>query len=424
MRSPLFVFVLATIGVTAVFAQSPVSANSSDGLELLKRVAQQYAAADSYYIESVEERTSTGEYDHSWQKTILIAAEAPRDRSYYEGRSNSGSAIRVSDGKNVWTYRVNEHRYTVKPLPVAPPSQSSMIAMSEGAMMQAKDLKKRWSNLVKSLKSAELLSDAVLTMDGHQVLCKVIRIQASDFKRVSDDYTGDKTIWVDAMHETVLKTVEQAHPYIQIGTTHNPLQEEILTTFTTTLNGPVRENLFTFAPPANAKLMQDFPDPAHDFGGPDLTGDEVPALKFRSADGKVVSIESFRGKPVLLDFWATWCGPCVEAMPQLAQIHTEAKDKGLVLLLVDEDEEAPTATAFLSKKGYNWTDFHDGDVEVEKLVGGSGIPRTILVDAQGKIVYDATGMNDDQLRTEISKLGPEYATLAPKPKPAPCTACK
>jgi hypothetical protein len=95
----------------------------------------------------------------------------------------------------------------------------------------------------------------------------------------------------------------------------------------------------------------------------------------------------------------------------------------LVLLAVDQDEEANTATEFLAKKGYNWPDFHDGDGEIERLVGSFGIPRTMLIDAQGKIIYDASGI-DDALRTEITKLGPEYAALAPKPKQVPCVASK
>ena len=91
---------------------------------------------------------------------------------------------------------------------------------------------------------------------------------------------------------------------------------------------------------------------------------------------------------------------------------------------MDQDEEPNTAAELLSKKGYNWPNFHDDDGATEKLVGLSGIPRTILIDAQGKIVYDASGMDEDQLRTEIAKLGSEYAALAPKPKEAPCTASK
>ena len=225
---------------------------------------------------------------------------------------------------------------------------------------------------------------------------------------------------------TFVKTSEHAHAYLFLSSsTRVPMEEEIITVFTKAeLNDSVHDELFTFIPPSDAKLIQDFPDPRNNFGGTDLTGDQVPSLKLKSADGKVVSIESFRGKPVLLDFWATWCGPCVEALPQLAQIYAEAKDKGFVLLAVDQDEEANTGAEFLLKKGYNWPDFHDGNGEVEKLVGSSGIPRTMLVDAQGKITYDASGTDEDKLRTQIARLGPDYASLAPKPKQAPCTACK
>jgi hypothetical protein len=60
----------------------------------------------------------------------------------------------------------------------------------------------------------------------------------------------------------------------------------------------------------------------------------------------------------------------------------------------------------------------------EKLVGRSGIPRTMLVDAQGKIAYDVEGMDEDELRKEIAKLGPEYSPLLPKPKQTPCVASK
>jgi thiol-disulfide isomerase/thioredoxin len=235
----------------------------------------------------------------------------------------------------------------------------------------------------------------------------------------------DETIWIDKARETVLRTMIHADTYMMEGAARIPLEEQTITTFTTTeLNGGVREDLFRFSPPPDAKLIADFPDPAKDSGNANLAGEPAPALKLKSEDGKVVALESFRGKPVLLDFWATWCGPCVAALPQLAQIYQEAKDKGLVLLTVDQDQEANTAAELLAKKGYGWPNFHDGDGEIEKLVGSSGIPRTMLVNAQGKITYDAGGMDEDELRKEIAKLGPEYAPLLPKPKQTPCVASK
>jgi len=72
----------------------------------------------------------------------------------------------------------------------------------------------------------------------------------------------------------------------------------------------------------------------------------------------------------------------------------------------------------MTKKGYTWPNFHDGDGEIEKLMGSSGIPRLMLVDAQGTIVFDTTGSDENKLREHLAKLGPEYADLAPKPKPS------
>jgi thiol-disulfide isomerase/thioredoxin/outer membrane lipoprotein-sorting protein len=425
MKRSLSVSVQLVVSSAVAFAQVASSTPSSDGLELLKRVAQQYSDAESYYIESVEEYASTSEYSRSWQKTLLAAAEAPGNRFHYEGLSSSGSAIKIADGKTVWTYRADEHRYTAKAHPIETSGQPTVIGMSEGAMMRAKNLRMSLGALAKPLKSADRLPDATLIANGLEITCRVVRIQNSDQKRASPNYVFDKTIWIDKTHETIMKTIEHAHNYLQSGAARIPIEEEITTIFTTTeLDGSVRDSLFTFIPPSDAKLVQDFPDPRKDFGGPNMTGDQVPFLKLKSADGKLIALDSFRGKPVLLDFWATWCGPCVAALPQLAQIYQEAKDKGLVLLAVDQDEEANTAAEFLVKKGYTWRDFHDGNGEIEELVGSSGIPRTILVDAQGKVVYDASGMDEDELRTEIAKLGPEYAALSPKPKQATCTPSK
>lgn len=332
MRRSLFVIaLLALSGEAIAFAQPAPFTPSSDGLELLKRVAQQYADAGSYYIESVEERAFTSEYSRSWQKTILTAAETGGNRYYDEGRSNNGRSVKVADGKNVWIYRAGEHRYTAKPQLVATSSKPIVIDMSETAMVQAENLRKTLGALTKTLRSADRLPDSILMVNGSEVSCEVVRVQNSDQKRVSPNYTFEKTIWIDKTHETVMKTVEHAHTYMLNGAARIPIEEEITTTFPTVeLNGPVRESLFTFIPPPDAKLIEDFTDPTKNFGGINMTGDQLPPLKLKSADGKTVALDSFRGKPVLLDLWATWCGPCVAALPQLALIYQEAKHKGLV----------------------------------------------------------------------------------------------
>jgi thiol-disulfide isomerase/thioredoxin len=420
-------FALVMMSAAFAFAQSTTEAPStpsSNGLDLLLRVAQHYADARSYYIESVEERTITREYGRSWSKTILVAAQASGDRSYYEGRTDTGSSIKVEDGKTVWRYRVDEHRYTAKPQSSQNASSHGAIAMQEMGVRNAENLRRTLADMALHLKSAERLADETLTVNGQQVLCLVVRVRSSDQKREQPDYLFEKTIWIDAERNTILKTVEHVHTFMSMGTSRLPMEEEIATTYTKmVLDGDVQDSLFIFTPPSDAKLVQDFPDP-RESSRVNMTGEQVPPLKLKSADGKVVGIEAFRGKPVLLDFWATWCAPCVAALPELAEIFQEAKEKGLVLLAVDQDEDQTAAANFLAKKGYSWPDYHDGDGAIEKLMGSSGVPRAVLVDAQGMIVYDTTGVDGDKLRTHLAKLGPEFASLAPKPKPAPCAASK
>jgi thiol-disulfide isomerase/thioredoxin len=421
LASSLFVILM---GSQFALPQSASPTQSQDGLELLKQAALQYANAKSYYIQSIEERSSTGEYEQSLQKTVLVVAEAPGDRYYYEGRSPTGSALKVSNGNKVWSYRIDEKRYTESAVQSGTASAHEMIAMTEMARSRAQYLRKELGHMANSYKSAERLPDENLKIDGKNVSCAVVRVRDSDAKRVSGGYTFDKTIWIDKSTKTVRRVREQMHTFLNSGSARIPLEQLVTTNYTVTeLDAPIRESLFTFTPPPGAKLVADFPDPIESFGMINLAGDQVPSLKLKSSDGKIVPIESFRGKPLLIDFWATWCAPCVASLPQVAQIYKEAGEKGLILIAVDQDEEPNTAAEFLSKKGYTWPTYHDGDGQIEKMMGSSGVPRVVLVDAQGQIVLDSTGASEDRIRTAIAKLGPEYESLKPKPKtPQPCVA--
>jgi thiol-disulfide isomerase/thioredoxin len=413
----------AIIATTAAFAQSTAPPNSPTALALLERVSRHYADAKSYHIEWVEERTSSNDFQRNWEKTLLTAAGAPGNRYRYEGRSGLGGAVKVSDGKTIWTHHLEEHQYTEKPVVAEVSDEPKVIPYAEMALNQAENLHKILGDAAKRYKSATRLADAVLNISGQEVPCYVIRLETADLKRIQPEYSFEKTLWIDKIHETILKSVEHAHTYVMAGAAHIPLEEETTTTYSLTyFDASVPGNLFSFSPPSEAKLVKDFPDPLKNAGGPDLTGQTIPSLKLNSSDGKLTSLESFRGKPVLLELWATWCAPCVKGLSQLAQMYQDTKDKGLVFISIDQDEEAENATQFLAKKAYAWPNFHD-DGGISKDLGSSGIPRTILIDAKGEVVYDRIGTSrKDELLTAVAKLGPEYASFAPKPREAPCPA--
>lgn len=161
----------------------------------------------------------------------------------------------------------------------------------------------------------------------------------------------------------------------------------------------------------------------------EMIGQLVPDVTFVGRDGKEVALSSYRGKPVLIDLWGTWCGPCVAALPSLNRIYAEIKDKGIEMISfdevgdgVDEDRDAARATRYLARHHYDWKNFHDDDRKVATALQGDGLPLALVIDANGKIVYFDFGGNEAALRKAIAALGPEFASVAPSKERRPDTS--
>ena len=134
-------------------------------------------------------------------------------------------------------------------------------------------------------------------------------------------------------------------------------------------------------------------------------GKPAPAVKLQDANGKSVALQDFRGKPILLDFWATWCAPCVAAFEPLKKLHEETEQKGLVILSIDEDDDFEAANDFFIKHGVSWPNFRDDGKLWRSLPASSGIPFYVLIDSGGQIVFSQSGPKDSELRAAIAKLG-------------------
>ena len=118
----------------------------------------------------------------------------------------------------------------------------------------------------------------------------------------------------------------------------------------------------------------------------------APALTFKSLDGHDVSLAQFKGKVVVVDFWATWCGPCVSEIPGYVALQKKYGADGLVIVGVSVDRKGPEwVKKFAQENGMNYTVVMGDDAIVEAFGGFDAIPTTFLISRSGRILNKKTG---------------------------------
>ena len=113
----------------------------------------------------------------------------------------------------------------------------------------------------------------------------------------------------------------------------------------------------------------------------------APDFTLRAMDGPNMRLQEQRGRVVMINFWATWCGPCRQEMPHLNRLYEKYKGSGFVLLGVNVDDDARNATELAAKLGLRFPVLLDTDKTVSKLYDLATMPSTVLIDRDGKVRY-------------------------------------
>ena len=129
--------------------------------------------------------------------------------------------------------------------------------------------------------------------------------------------------------------------------------------------------------------------PARPGSGP--IGQAATDFTVTTLDGQTMKLSDFRGHPVVLNFWASWCGPCREEMPLLSKTYEEQKDSGLVVLAVNVQESAATARRYAEQNKLPFTIALDEKGEISGLYRVRSLPTTYFIDAEGVIQSWQTG---------------------------------
>src|SRR5262249_26592963 len=203
------------------------------------------------------------------------------------------------------------------------------------------------------------------------------------------------------------------------------------------INEPAPDSAFSYTPPKGA-IEIDRLEPealARKRDAPvNWIGQAAPNFTLTDLNGETVSLQSLRGKAVLLNFWATWCGPCVAEMPHLEKLHREYKNKGVIVLGID-DEGAEVAQGYLKQHGYTFNTLIDAEKQASRLYRINAIPQSFFITKDGKIAaYNRGTLRESELGDGMEKalagkidepaLNAAGVQADPKPVPAALPAPK
>ena len=132
----------------------------------------------------------------------------------------------------------------------------------------------------------------------------------------------------------------------------------------------------------------------------------TPDWKLADLDGKTVNFSDFRGKVLILDFWATWCVPCRVEIPHFVELQKQYGDKGLTVIGVSLDQQGPEVVKkFVERLGVNYPVVIGNEKVVDAYGGIEAIPTTFVIDRQGRIVSRHMGYDDKAVfEKEIQRL--------------------
>lgn len=147
----------------------------------------------------------------------------------------------------------------------------------------------------------------------------------------------------------------------------------------------------------------------------DDTQGPAPDFVLKSNSGQNLRLSELRGEVVLINFWATWCGPCRQEMPLLDELHQRYKDMGFTVLGVNVENKPEKADALLAENPVSFPILYDTQSDVSKLYGVDAMPTTVLVDRDGNLRHLHRGFKpgyEDAYAAQVKQLFREQYAIS------------
>lgn len=380
-----------------------------DARDVIGRVVKTYQDSTQCDFESVTDSFITGDINHSWSRSWDALAKDGPERIRWATVSMHGSYAVVSNGQSAWIASIDNREFIRADL------SGPLFELKTGGQLASYALRTLsremagFDRLERDLRKAEVTGKESIEVGGEQVECLVVRAVHDPPKGSIGIEALTRTLWVDPARHIILREETVTRGRLFPSRPYEDVESRTIRRYSKAVVGqPLPNSLFTYTPPRNFsevdKLERAFPRPATE-----LKGKPAPDLTAQDLDGASQKISAFRGKIVLLDFWASWCAPCRAQMPSLSKLNQEIKGQDVVLIGVNDDETPEAAKAYLAKSGYDWMQLYDGkQKEARSKFKVTAIPTLMLIDRVGVVVEIQIGSSEaavSAIRSALKRLG-------------------
>lgn len=376
-------------------AAATVAAIPQDIQAFLGEVSASYAKLEQLNLAG----TLTADIDAAGQKQLETR---PFVSSYLKPNffrhELTGEITLGSTGQQLFIFQGKLDRYAATDAPGGPgimallPRQMSDILRMQNPSLALALSPNGLSDLTAGVTAAAFAPDEVI--DG--MACKAVSLTASG---------GQITLIVNPQTKLIRRVAVNLAGPMTAGGVPDVKQALMTIDYTATATDqPSPVSAFAFTPPVSARnegSLSKADNPAamaaaNPKDAASLVGQPAPDFAVEDLDGKIVKLSELKGQVVLLDFWATWCGPCVAALPSIDELHKNNEAAGLKVFAVNVQEAKPKVVKFRTDKKLSLPMLLDAQGEAARAFMVSAIPQTVLIGKDGKVRKVLIGFSSDE----------------------------
>jgi peroxiredoxin/outer membrane lipoprotein-sorting protein len=384
--------------------EKPQAKVSAGARELIEKVAGAYRKLKGIELAGrVTLSTDDGSQKRSHEATFESAYQAPnRFRHQIKDQPLLGST-----GEKVYGYSTLDNVYFEEA------AAKEKVMVGDLPRVQATLLRAQNPSLVLAISkdpAAEIMQE-VEAID----LGAAEQIEGRNYPALKMTIDGSErmTVLLDPETYLIRRAVTDLLPLLE-KEGRTGMKEALYTVDYTTAKADAAVNAeqFAWAAPAGARDLAKLVSSRRTMGGGNqgersaLVGNDAPDFTLEGLDGKPVTLSDLKGSVVVLDFWATWCGPCVVSLPHLDKIYQDMKGDGLKVFALNVSEGPEKVKHFVETKGLSLPVLMDAEAEVYKQYDVQGLPTQVIIGKDGtvkKVILGIDPNGDEALRTLLKE---------------------